>query len=129
MKRASRLTGMYFHSEATRSSPSRVRDPHTTGPAAGATPQAVDPERVELADLGVGERHGEPGDAGQGGSEPGGSLPHPALGVRAGEDACHRPAGDALLHLVVAQRVWLHEAWEEHRRVLAARAYRQLLAR
>ena len=35
--------GMYFHSEAKRSSPSRVRDPHTTGPAAGATRRQLTP--------------------------------------------------------------------------------------
>ena len=35
MKSAVRRTGMYFHSDARRSSPSKVRAPQTTRPAAG----------------------------------------------------------------------------------------------
>ena len=43
---------------ASRSAPCSVRAPQTTRPDAGNGPQAVDAERVELAVLGVGERHG-----------------------------------------------------------------------
>ena len=35
MYRAMRRTGMYFHSEASRSLPCKVREPHITRPAAG----------------------------------------------------------------------------------------------
>src|SRR6202023_1674854 len=55
--------------------------------------------------------------------EAGGSLPHAARGIGAGEDARHRARGDELL-LLLAQRIEFHDPREEEGGIRAVGADR-----
>src|SRR5258708_4156592 len=56
MYRARRLTGTYFDSEASRSSPCRVRDPQTTDPPPGKVRRQLMPSGLSSPFSGSGSR-------------------------------------------------------------------------
>ena len=63
MNSAVRRTGMYLYSSAAASAPRSVRAPHTTRAEDREGAQAVDPERIEQAVLGIGHAELQARDA------------------------------------------------------------------
>src|SRR5215213_10892965 len=99
----------------------RPRSPHD-GAEDGERAQAVQPERVERAVLGIRERDREPLGAADDGVGAGGRLPDPALGVRPCVDAGDRAARGELALAEVLQRVGSDETREVCGRVLVPEA-------